>query len=104
MGTLMFWFLLAHLFTGWSEWGGGPSWGWGAGSWRRSGWAEASTAGWLSSSEELSKFAVVDSGITVSVNSSDDGEELGLRSVVSLAREEGSEVVCVDASRVVSVD
>ena len=22
MGTLMFCFLLAHLFTGWSEWGG----------------------------------------------------------------------------------
>ena len=54
--------------------------------------------------EELGPLSEVDGGITVSVDSSHDGEELALGSPVALVSEESAEVHGRDEATVVSVD
>ena len=54
--------------------------------------------------EELGPLSEVDGGITISVDSSHDGEELALGSPVALVSEESAEVDGRDKTAVVSVD
>ena len=54
--------------------------------------------------EELSPLAEVNRGVSICVNSSHDGEELGLRCPVSLVSEESTEIDGGDESGVVPVD
>ena len=57
-----------------------------------------------SGAEELGPLSEVDGGITISVDSSHDGEELALGSPVALVSEESAEVHGRDEATVVSVD
>ena len=62
------------------------------------------TAGRVGRSDELRELRVGKLGVTVSVDTSHDSEELGLGGVVAAGSEEGTKVEGVDSSVVVAVD
>lgn len=60
--------------------------------------------GWVGWSEELSELSVINSGVTVGINSSDDGEQLTLGCIVAAASQEGAKVEGVDLAIIILVN
>ena len=92
---------------GWAERGRSSvasAWGWRGHAGGSGGLLKDLSWGGVGGSAELSKLGVGQTGVTIGVDSTDDGEELGLGGVVATGSEEGAEVEGVNAAVVVSVD
>ena len=61
-------------------------------------------ARWVGRSDELAELGVGELSVAISVNTSNDSQELGLAGVVTTGPQEGSEVECVDSTIVVLVN